>query len=445
MSRRFTARQALRPLPLWTRLWLADSALLLVSQALTIAATSMAAILIARHLEPRNWGIFSGFLGLSLALSVVIQFGTGTWLLRELSRVFATAGPDAGASAARLVNAALVLNGALAGAVLAGGVTVAKIRDLDADVTLGLAALLAYSGLIAASYLMESHLRAHRRIRRVAAATIVEKYLLLMLVFASAATGGGIAGIGLAYVAAATVRVIFIRRSVYGGGAAGARLPALADIVRVFRGSLPFAATSGCLEVFPKLDTFFLLALSATSAGYFALGDRLLGPAIVFQDVLSTALYPFFARSAERVSPPWVLAAVFASAGGALGMAAAFAAPFFVPLIFGANYANAVPAVRVFALALPLMFAIGPLRVYGYAQDQEKRIVVVAFAASIAGTTGILTGQWAMGVVAAAGAYVLRQLLFLSGLVLICIRAGTGGGRTEAVPTRGPTIEAASP
>src|SRR5437868_6194654 len=91
MGSRANERWLARTLPPWAMYWAADSAVLLTSQALTIGATSAAAVLIARHVNPHDWGIFSGFLSLSLGVSILSQFGVGTWLLRELSRLFAGA------------------------------------------------------------------------------------------------------------------------------------------------------------------------------------------------------------------------------------------------------------------------------------------------------------------------------------------------------------------
>jgi O-antigen/teichoic acid export membrane protein len=428
--------------PSWTRLWLADSAVLLASQALTVVATSTAAVLIARQLDPRDWGVFSGLLALSLALSVVIQFGTGTWLLRELSRLFAEPGSTGRSTARSLVNSALVLNAGLAATVLALGIAAALMRRLDPGVTLALGSLLLYSGLIASAYLMEAHLRANRRVGRVAVATLVEKFLLVALIGVVALSGGGVAAIGVAYVLAGLFRVAFVRRSVFAGGS-GATKPSRKEVARVFRGSLPFALTSSCLSVIPRLDTFLLLMLSATSAGYFALGDRLLGPAIVFPEVLSITLFPFFARKTGSLSPPWMLSSLLAAVGGAVAVALIATAPTFVPALFGAEYREAVPAVRVFALALPVAFAIGPLRVYGFSRNQERRIVAVALVASLIGSVGIVTGQWAFGVVAAAGAYVIRYLVLLAGFVMIVLRSSArDGGRETARPA---VVEIVSP
>lgn len=433
-GRSLTSRIA-KSTPGWTRLWVADSAVLLASQALTVVATSGAAILIARQLDPHDWGVFSGFLALSLALSVVIQFGTGTWLLRELSRLFADPGSAERSAARLLVNSALVLNAGLAAVVLALGMAAAAVRGLDAGATLALGSLLLYSGLIASAYLMEAHLRASRRVGRVAVATLVEKFLLVVLVSVVALSGWGVSAIGIAYVLAGLVRVAFVRRSVFAAG--GRSKPSRTQVVRVFRGSLPFALTSSCLSVIPRLDAFLLLTLSATSAGYFALGDRLLGPAVVFPEVLSITLFPFFARKADGLSPPWLLSSLLAAVGGAVAVVVVVTAPTLVPLLFGDKYVDAVPAVRVFALALPFAFAIGPLRVYGFARDQERRVVAVALVASLIGSFGIVTGQWSIGVVAAAGAYVFRYFVLLAGFAIVALRSSLQTGGRE---TTGPAI-----
>src|SRR5688500_11616457 len=150
MNRSRTPRLAAR-LPTWTRSWLADSAVLLVSQALTVVGTSAAAVLIARQLDPTEWGTFAGLWALSMALSMVIQFGASTWLLRELSHLFEDADGAADARARSLVRAALVLNAGLGAAVLAVGVVVAEVRGLERGTTVALTSLLAYSALIASS------------------------------------------------------------------------------------------------------------------------------------------------------------------------------------------------------------------------------------------------------------------------------------------------------
>jgi len=406
-----------------------------------MVATSVAAVLIARQLDPREWGVFAGFLGLSVALSVVVQFGMSAWLLRELSRQFADEAEGGNATESHILNSALLVNAALAVVTLVAGAVAAELWHLERDVEVALLSLLAYGGLAAASTLFEADLRARRRLGRVAAANFLEKYLLLSIVASIAALHGSVALIGLAYVGAGLARLAVVQRGVGDRVRGGSRAPAWRLVPHVVRGSFPFALTDGCLNVVPKLDALLLLSLSATSAGFFALGDRILGPPLVLQSVLSITLFPFFARKGEQRVQAWLLAAVLAVVGALAAVVLFVTAPALVPFLFGEKYVDAVPAVRVFSLTLPLVFASGPLRVFAFSRYREGRVVAVVFIASIAGTAAIVTGQWAYGVVAAAGGYVLRHVFFLAGLVWICARAREAGSRSEAAQVRAAAVE----
>ena len=81
-----------RLLPSWAGSWGRDSALMLVSQALTVVAASLSAVVVARSLDAEDWGVFAAFLGLGIGLGVFVEFGLATWLLRELSSLFTSHG-----------------------------------------------------------------------------------------------------------------------------------------------------------------------------------------------------------------------------------------------------------------------------------------------------------------------------------------------------------------
>jgi O-antigen/teichoic acid export membrane protein len=440
VSEPFRARIGSRAaLPSWIRTWAKDSAVLLGSQGLTIIATSIAAILIARHLSPSDWGVFSGFLGLSLALAVVVEFGLATWLLRELSRLFADPDEDTAATAARLVSAALAVNAGLTSMLVGTAIVVTEIRGVRPGLLIALVALLVYGGLYANCYVMEAHLRARRRIRRVATASMLEKYVLVALVVITSVASAGIVALALAYLVAGIIRVVYVGRAVFGLVRLGDALPRRVDVRTVVKGSFPFALSTGSLTVIPRLDTFALLVFSATSAGYFAVGDRLLGPAVIIPSVLGTALYPFMAPRAEKTSTALRLAALFGALGGVFSVAGVLAAPTLVPLVFGEKYHPAVSAVRVLLLSLPFVFASAPLLVHGYSRGREKAIVVATLGVSLLGTGALLTGQAAGGVTLAAGGYVLRQLLFV--LVLACV----GLFADRVLPEREPEPGTVSP
>ena len=114
-------------MPSWVRSWAADSAALLFSQAGAIVATSALAILLARYLGPKNWGIFSGVLGLSLALSVFVELGLTAWLLRELSQLWARDEVESEPRTARIQAGQLVLS-SLAANLALGAAMIVGVR-----------------------------------------------------------------------------------------------------------------------------------------------------------------------------------------------------------------------------------------------------------------------------------------------------------------------------
>lgn len=408
-------------LPSWSRQWAKDSALLLVSQLLTLAATSVAAVLIARRLTPSDWGVFSAFLGLSFALAVFVEFGLATWLLRELSQLFAEDAEGAASEAHRLVAAAIAFAVAVMLVIVAAGITTAELRGMRASVAIALVSLLLYGGLFACSNVLEPYLRAQRRLRRVVAASVVEKYVLVSLVIAAAAAGSGMWGIGLAYVAAGVLRVGLLGASIFEG--TRPTIPTVGDVRSVLRRSLPFALMSGAVSVVPRLDALCLLSLSAVSAGYFALGDRILTPALLVPTIGAMTLYPFLARRSHRPGAIWALAAGFGVVGAVLATIGFFLAPTIVPLVFGGRYTGAVPAVQLMLLSLPLIYAANPLVAYCNSAGRERAIVATAIAGAVAGTGAIVTGQVLEGIRGAAAGMLIRQTLMFSLFSIIAVTA----------------------
>ena len=174
-------------MPSWVRSWATDSAALLFSQAGAIVATSALAILLARYLGPKNWGIFLGVLGLSLALSAFVELGLTAWLLRELSQLWArdevkSEPRTARIQAGQLVLSSLATNLALGVAMIVATGAVAAALGVGTTKSFLLISLVAYGGLIAACTTLETVFRARRRVGRVMAATLLEKVLLLALV-----------------------------------------------------------------------------------------------------------------------------------------------------------------------------------------------------------------------------------------------------------------------
>jgi O-antigen/teichoic acid export membrane protein len=400
--------------PSWARGWVTDSSQLLVSQVLTVIATSFAAIMIARTLDPDDWGVFSAFLGLSIALTLVSDFGIGTWLLRELSRLYARddgRGPTA--EIGRLASSGVVVNAAIAIPLIVAAIAWSVVSQPGHAVSLALVALLSYGMLTAAANALEACLRARREVRLVLSASLLEKGMLIVALIAVIALDLGLGAIGMAYLAAGIMRVAFDAYLVFARLDVPFVAPSPRSAIAVARASLPFALNAAALNLVPRLDTLFLIMLSATSAAWFAIGERALGPALLIPATLGSALYPFMAHNSARRVPPWKLAALLGIVGAALAALGILLAPFLVPILFGDAYRDSVAVVQVMLLVTPLVYATSTLLVVAYSHGYERAVLVPGLVISFAGTLAIILGQAVGGPTVAAAGFVVRSALFL--------------------------------
>jgi O-antigen/teichoic acid export membrane protein len=426
--------------PTWLRSWAADSSALLFSQLAAVIATSALAILLARHLGPRDWGLFSAFLGLSLGLSIFIEFGLTQWLLRELARPWARHQarekvPLPGRRrAGRIVGASLTVNVVLGATIIVGAGVAAAAFHVGPSSAVLLLALVTYGALLASCSALEAVFRARRKVSRVVAATLLEKLLLLVLVAASIVAGSNLFLVGLAYLVAGIARLSFDLVSVVRSQDVVFARPSRRAVRHVTRRSMPFALNRASLNIIPRLDTFVLAVLSPVAAGYFALGDRALGPVVIIPVVMSSALYPFLARESLGSRAGWRIVALLGVAGSVIAAIGVAVTPRLLPIVFGSDYLPAVPTVQVMLLAMPFVFAANPLLAHVYsARLEHRRLGIGLGCVSFLGTAAVVVGQMAVGPVGAACGYVARSV----GVLALLALAGSTHGSADRV-LRGP-------
>lgn len=414
--------------PAWLSEWAGDSALLLLSQIAATVATSVLAILIARSLGPHDWGIFSGFLALSIALSVFAEFGLSAWLLRELSHLATKDDMDLDAAkrqTGRLVGGGFVLTSSLGAVFIIGTAVAALALGLAVELSVAVVSLVAYSAVRSGSTSLEAFFRSQRRLRRVVAALLIEKGVLLLLIALLVGAGVGLVGVALAYPIAGLTRVLVNAVNIVGRNEIIVSQTRLSDVRHVLGGSFPFALNRASLNVVPQLDTFALAVFSPIGAGYFALGNRILGPILILPVVISSTLYPFLARESKESRAGWTVVILLGAGGLVLAGLGVVVAPLLVPFLFGSEYQNAISIVQVMLVAIPFIFATNPLLVHVYSSRREGRgLTVLLAAASVTGTGAIVTGQLLIGPLAAAGGYVVRQALFTGMLVIAGLLPG---------------------
>ena len=131
--------------------WARDSSVVLVSQFSALAVTSVLTILVARELGPSGFGVLAALLGAAQLLTVFVDAGISTYMLRELSATMVNdAGSVSRSRASELLSSALSTTTAAAAALILGSalVSVAAFRH-DLRLAFVLSSLVGYTTILA--------------------------------------------------------------------------------------------------------------------------------------------------------------------------------------------------------------------------------------------------------------------------------------------------------
>jgi len=418
----------------WLSLWLRDSLVAAGPQLATVVATAAMAIVVARELGPAAFGTFSAFLGVSMALNILAISGLGTWLLRELSRAIAEGTGRARAGASADLSAAATLAATTALPLIGITVAAALVLGLGIELVAALAGLMAYSAAALLASVLEVSFRAERRLRYVVHATLVEKAVLVALVGLALAVGEGIVVIAAAYTVAGMVRVAFDLRGMRALASFDLRVTSFQTAAEVGRLSLPFGLPAALPVAVQRLDIPLIGLVSAGGAGLFAVGDRVVAVLLIVPAVASTTLYPLIVGQRSVIRASWMAAAAGVVVGIVLAVSGIALAPWLVPLAFGERYRDAVGVVQTLLVALPFIFATGPLLVGLYSLELERRVLNFSVSIAIVTSTFVVGGQLLAGPVGAAAGYAARHLVYLAVLGWLSFTTRDHAAATRAVP-----------
>lgn len=429
--------------PAWLRGWLRDSAVLYISQALFTASATFVMILLARELSVAQFGLFSAFLGLSVAVSFVIDAGLPTWLLRESARDYAGDARPTGLSHDRLWRAVYTLALTGAGATIVV-VSAAYALGLSATLSLAQGCFVLYVASLAGATSLETEFRAKRQINRLLVAFLVEKLVLIPLVILALIAHFGVLGVGGAYVLAGGARALYdfwrtLRRS-------SRRPPLRSRPLDVIRRSAPFAATAAATVFLPRLDVVLVGAISVVFASYFAIGFQIVMTAFLVPLIASTALFPFLAEHTDTARMRRTVVVLMTAAGLLAAVVGYLLAPWVVPLAFGDKYRAAVTPVRVMLLSIPPGFLTFSLTSLMYADDREKTVVRALWVPGLCGTAIVVAGAIRFGASGAAAGFALR---YVAQAVVLAILArlfwGAAGSGDTMQPGLGQSAAATRP
>lgn len=417
--------------------WARDSGTFLFVDGLTRALAIGLTFLLARGLTPAQWGGFSATLSIALTIALLAESGITNYLLREVAQAYAGDHDDPATARARadgLTRAAFLLCIRIGIPVVALASMVRVIIPFTPTSAVATFGLFGYSVVTIANGTMDSYLRGRRLIRPLVLFSLAEKAMLIGLVGACFMAEASVAVYSLAYCAAVSLRLVLSLK----------RLPKPDSSHRptvwsILRPSLPFAVTRGALNALPRLDVALVAVAGPLATAYFALGDKMVAPAMLVAIAMSTALMPHSAEpltgNALTRTALWIAIAL----GTVISAAGIVLTPMAVAILVGQRYAPAIPVVRLMLTVIPFVYAANVLLTGLYARGMERSVATVAVVVTVIGPVSVLGAATKWGAVGGASAYVLRQVLLVAGLGIVASRGARGrgsrAGPKDPIPT----------
>jgi O-antigen/teichoic acid export membrane protein len=404
-----------------------------------LVVTTALAVLVARELGPSDFGIFSAFLSLSIVIALYTEVGLSTWLLRELSAMVARHGNVPPDEARMPVSAAGALNLLLGICAIAIALPCGLAFGSSADLIAALGGLMLYTTAINLATSLEAVFRANRMIGRVIAASVIEKATLVGVVLIALYAEWGILGIAIGYACAGSLRCVFDALIVF-GGMVKPRTPSRREIASAVRSSLPFAIGSNAATAIVRLDTFLIGLISASAAGYYAVGDRVATVALLVSSTAAATFYPIVARHSDAVRASLRAAALMYAVGLLLVVPGIILSPLVIPALFGDAYSSSVTVVQIMLIGVPLSYASGVLMVGLFSLRQERAVIVTLTPTLLVGSILVVVGQLTVGVEGAAAGYAFRFALQLIVLLLVMRTVTLTPGREGAAGPDRPAV-----
>ena len=401
--------------------------LLAVSTAARLLTGVVLFVLIARAWEPAVFGHFMYWFTVTALLYLVVDFGFGQKILRDLGR----RPEDLVGVMASLVRT----KAALALATVVASAAAGWALGLDrADWPVAGALLTAAVALSFAEF-YGSPLRALGAYRAEARLVVTANGVHFAANATLAAAGAGPAGVAFGFLATRLV-YLGLARAAYRrlGGAATGTSGAVADIPRDLRAGLPYALETGLVSLHAQADTLIVHHLLGPAAlGVYQGGLRLLLGYSAFAQVLSGLYLPRLSREHGRPAEFTALARRAVLHSLAVGLAGALLFGLTaggVVRVFGPQYAALGELLPYFGLILWMRFlASGYALLLTAAGRQIERVCAIALATGVLAAAAWvwvprfgLTGMLGAGLVAAT----VLNFVYLGTLHVRNIPAGAG-------------------
>ncbi|MFA4894811.1 lipopolysaccharide biosynthesis protein [Microbacterium sp.] len=380
--------------------------------ALGSALSGIAIIVVIGILGPAEWGGAAAILGVGQFLGGLLSFGSHTERIRSYSQL----PPDE-----------RILQGGIESASrIAVAATLIVIATILAFIWIDAAAVVIAAAGTFVSLGVSVRYIADKRYATAGLFISLDKLLALLTVIVLSANGL-ITYLTLPFLLGATSVIVGL--AVLG---VQKRLTTLIvrgfafkRILRTWRGSIHFGISS----LAPSLLLFdvplVLMASDATQAGLFGVATRLTAPLSIAASSIAAVLLPVFAASNSRILPRLSGRAMLLI-GGFVGVLAILiaTASVWVPLLFGAEFADAAWPVRFYILNVAVILLTRTFATILQAWGSERLVSRLILAQVVVALVGIWLGALAGGAFGASIAVLVSNVVLAAMLFVQLRRSG---------------------
>jgi O-antigen/teichoic acid export membrane protein len=199
----------------------------------------------------------------------------------------------------------------------------------------------------------------------------------------------------------------------------------------VVTGAFPFFVLSGLLVIYGSVDVAMIEVMVGTEAvGWYALAYRWVGMPALFAVAVATAFFPALSVEGAAISETFkamanraLFVVLIFSIPAAIGIG--LIAEDFISLAYGADFQEAVPIMRVMAIAIPIIALDVVLGTVVVAIDRQRQWIVVGAVAAVFNPLANLiaipyaTRTFDNGALGAAFTTLLTEVILLVGALLI--------------------------
>ena len=328
---------------------------LLAAQPFQRALSFASVVLLLRHLSVTEYGVFGFADALVGIVGVFVNFGTGTYLVREIAK-----NKD---RAPELIGDAMVMQAATFAAVAAALYGWCLFRGYPPQTTTVI--MLVMAGVLFADWTdsIESAFEGYQRMEFPAVLSVAGHVLVLLAVLTLRWMDWGVVGLAALYLGVDAISLLasayLVRRTI-----TSIRIrPALSRVWAMLRAGAPFLAISALWMLAFHVDKVMIHEMMDDEAvGYYNAAYRLFEVLIALPLLLGQALYPAFSEQVGLKDLDGLrtlyarTARAFFAVGVPICVGVAMAGPLFLPLLFGDKYAPAGSTLAIFGGILWLWF-----------------------------------------------------------------------------------------